>query len=71
MKQTRMQDKVFSGFVLLNLAEDVSVEKKMVKKDLINNVSSVLGRILLIYCHCVSLLEKVGIFEENKIYCGT
>ena len=69
MKQTRMQDKVFfvGFYILLNLAEDVSVEKKMVKKDLINNVSSVLGRNSIdLLSLCLNFLKKVSIFEENK-----
>lgn len=42
----RKQDKLlFVGFyILLNLAEDLSVEKKMVKKQLIPSLATTLGR---------------------------
>jgi hypothetical protein len=65
----RKQDKLlFVGFyVLLNLAEDVTVEKKMIKKSLIPQLIAMLTRNfedLLILV--VTFLKKLSMFEENK-----
>lgn len=66
---TRKQDKLlFVGFyILLNLAEDLNVEKKMVKKQLIQSLSITLNRNfedLLILC--VTFLKKLSLVGENK-----
>jgi hypothetical protein len=65
----RKQDKLLfvSFYVLLNLAEDVNVERKMIKKNLIQMLLSMLHRNfedLLILC--VTFLKKLSMFEENK-----
>lgn len=65
----RKQDKLlFVGFyILLNLAEDVTVERKMIKKSLIQQLTSMLNRTfedLLILS--VTFLKKLSMFEENK-----
>lgn len=66
----RKQDKLlFVGFyILLNLAEDVSVEKKMIKKGLIPQLIAILSsrtfEDLLILV--VTFLKKLSMFEENK-----
>jgi len=69
VKQTRQQDKVFfvGFYILLNLAEDVSVEKKMIKKDLIQSLDGVLNRSSIdLLSLCLNFLKKLSIFEENK-----
>lgn len=66
----RKQDKIlFVGFyILLNLAEDVSVEKKMVKKGLIPLLIAIVNHrkfedlLILI----MTFLKKLSVFEENK-----
>jgi len=54
-------------YVLFNLAEDVSVERKMVKKDLIKQLEAVLdhshGDLLILV---VTFLKKLSIYDENK-----
>lgn len=65
----RKQDKLLfvSFYVLLNLAEDVNVERKMIKKNLIQLLMSMLQRNfedLLILV--VTFLKKLSMFEENK-----
>jgi hypothetical protein len=68
-KLQRKQEKVFfvGFYVLLNLAEDVSVERKMVKKGLIENLLLAAERNssdLLVLT--VTFLKKLSVFEENK-----
>ena len=68
-KLLKKQDRVlFAGFyILLNLAEDFSMERKMVKKDLIPFLIEMLSRRsadLLILS--VTFLKKLSIFAENK-----
>lgn len=65
----RKQDRLlFVGFyILLNLAEDTSVERKMIKKGLIPSLMAMLSRKyehLLVLV--VTFLKKLSIFEENK-----
>jgi hypothetical protein len=66
---TRKQDKLlFVGFyILLNLAEDLTVERKMVRKQLIPSLAVTLTRRfedLLILC--VTFLKKLCTVGENK-----
>lgn len=66
---TRKQDKLLfvALYILLNLAEDLSVERKMVKKMLIPSLAFTLTRKfedLLILC--VTFLKKLCTVEENK-----
>jgi hypothetical protein len=64
------QDKLFfvGFYILLNLAEDVIVERKMMKKGLLNMLLSLLQQrsfedlLILI----VTFLKKLSMFEENK-----
>jgi hypothetical protein len=68
-KQGRSQNKIFfvGFYILLNLAEDVSVERKMVKKGLIASLDAVLSRSSVdLVSLCLSFLKKLCIFEENK-----
>lgn len=63
------QDKLLfvAFYILLNLAEDVTIEKKMIKKELINHLILMLSRKnadLLILT--VTFLRKLSIIEENK-----
>lgn len=66
---SRKQDRVFfvAFYILLNLAEDASVEKKMLKKGLIQMLLAMLGRryedLLLL---ALTFLKKLSVFEENK-----
>lgn len=65
----RKQEKVFfvGLYILMNLAEDISVERKMVKKGLLDLLIQSLDRSssdLLVLA--VTFLKKVSIFEENK-----
>jgi len=64
----RHEKMLFVAFcILLNLAEDVNVEKKMIKKDLLQNLTVMLDcnyNDLLILI--VTFLKKCCIFEENK-----
>lgn len=63
------QDKLLfvSLYILLNLAEEPAVEKKMVKKDLISRLDFMISRrnadLLVI---TVTMLRKLSIIEENK-----
>jgi hypothetical protein len=63
------QDKLLfvSLYILLNLAEEPVVEKKMVKKDLIKHLAFMLTRrnadLLVI---SVTMMRKLSIIEENK-----
>lgn len=54
-------------YVLFNLAEDVAVERKMVKKDLLQQLGAMLehsyGDLLIL---CTTFLKKLCIYEENK-----
>ena len=53
--------------MLLNIAEDVQIERKMVKKKITSYLGAALGRTnaeLLILT--VTFLKKLSIFEENK-----
>ncbi|KAG5175345.1 kinesin-associated protein [Tribonema minus] len=67
--QAKQQDKLlFVCFhVLINLAEDASTERKMVKRDLVQYLGSLLDRSSanLLYL-LVAFLKKLSIFEENK-----
>lgn len=63
------QDRVlFVGFyILLNLAEDATVERKMIKKGLLPSLLAMLCRSyeqLLVLA--VTFLRKLSVFEENK-----
>jgi hypothetical protein len=65
----RKQEKVFfvGLYILMNLAEDITVERKMVKKGLMDLLIQSLDRSssdLLVLA--VTFLKKVCIFEENK-----
>lgn len=66
---TRKQDKLLfvAFYILLNLAEDLSIERKMIKKSLITMLSRMLWRgyaDLLILV--VTFLKKLSTMEENK-----
>ena len=68
-KQSKKQDKVLfvAFYILINLAEDVSVEQKMLKKGLVESLLNMLNRTygeLLILL--ITFLKKLSIFEENK-----
>ena len=68
-RQVKMQNKVFfvGFYILLNLAEDVSVERKMVKKGLISSIDAALVRSSVdLVSLCLNFLKKLCIFEENK-----
>ncbi|RYG70131.1 hypothetical protein EON64_01030 [archaeon] len=66
---SRKQDRVFfvAFYILLNLAEDAGVEKKMLKKGLVQMLLAMLGRryedLLLLV---LTFLKKLSVFEENK-----
>lgn len=67
--QSRKQDKLLfvAFYILLNLAEDLSIERKMIKKNLITMLSRMLYRgyadlLILI----VTFLKKLSTIEENK-----
>ena len=67
--QIKKQNKVFfvGLHILLNLAENVTVERKMVNKNLVLYIESVLDRS---FCDLLMLslafLRKLSIYEENK-----
>ena len=68
-RQKARQDKIIfvALHLLINLAEDVSVEKKMVKKNLVQMLTENLSRrtpdcLMLI----LTFLRKLSIFSENK-----
>ena len=68
-KFIRKQDKLLFVclHVLMNIAEDVQIERKIVKRKCVKFLSAVLQRTnaeLLILC--VNFLKKLSIFEENK-----
>ena len=68
-KMQKKQEKIFfvGFYVLLNLAEDVAVERKMVKKGLIEHLLLAAERTssdLLVLT--VTFLKKLSVFEENK-----
>jgi len=68
----RKQDKLlFVGFyILLNLAEDVTVERKMVIRSLIPSLITTLGRRLDdLLILCVTFLKKLCTVGENKDTC--
>jgi hypothetical protein len=68
-KFQQKQDKLlFAAFyVLLNLAEDLNVERKMIKKDIVKYLALCLGRthsdLLLLV---LTFLKKISVFEDNK-----
>ena len=67
--QTRKQDKLLyvAFYILLNLAEDLAIERKMIKKSLIPMLTRMLYRgyaDLLILV--VAFLKKLSTIEENK-----
>lgn len=63
------QDKLLfvAFYILINLAEDISVERKMTKKNLLEFLDSMLDRgysdLLLL---TVTFLKKLSVFDENK-----
>lgn len=66
---TKKQDKLFfiSFYILINLAEDINTEKKMLKKSLISYLVDMLDHKyedLLILT--LTFLKKLSIYEENK-----
>ena len=63
------QDRFFyiTFYLLLNISEDVSIERKMRKRSIVTYLSSMLTRNnvdLLILC--VTFLKKLSIYKENK-----
>jgi len=65
---TKKQNKLLfiCFYILLNLAEDINTEKKMVKKDLVQMLLAMLSRTnedLLILA--ITFLKKLSMFEEN------
>jgi hypothetical protein len=65
----RKQDKLLfvAFYILLNLAEDLNVERKMIKNSLIPSIAVMLSRNfedLLILC--VTFLKKLSTIDENK-----
>lgn len=67
--RTRQQDKLlFVCFhVLINLAEDSSAERKMVKKNLIVHLSAVLDHTSANLLYLVAtFFKKLSVFDENK-----
>ena len=68
-KQVKKQDKLLfvAFYILLNLAEDVAVERKMLKKSLLDSLLSMLDRSFVdLLVLVVTFLKKTAIFEENK-----
>ncbi|CAM9329038.1 unnamed protein product [Ectocarpus sp. 4 AP-2014] len=67
--QTKRQDKLlFVGLhILINLAEEVSTERKMVRKGLVELLKSLLERasVNLLYL-TATFLKKLSVLEENK-----
>lgn len=68
-KLFKKQDKIFfvGFYILINLAEDVSVERKMIKKGLVDLLLKALDRTsadLLIIA--TKFLKKLSIYESNK-----
>ncbi|CAM9486517.1 unnamed protein product [Ascophyllum nodosum] len=67
--QTKRQDKLlFIGLhVLINLAEDVSIERKMVRRGLVELLGSMTERssVNLLYL-TATFLKKLSVLEENK-----
>lgn len=66
---TKKQDKLFfvAFYILINLAEDIGTEKKMLKKSLISYLVDMLDHKyedLLILS--LTFLKKLSIYEENK-----
>ena len=73
-KLEKKQSKILfiSFYILLNLAEDPTIERKMIKKGLIDYLLNALDRSssdLLILA--VTFLKKLSIYEENKNYFKT
>lgn len=74
----RKQDKLlFVGFyILLNLAEDMTVEKKMVKKQLIPSLAVTLGGFIsyffgcfsVLYFYCLLMLFLSCVGEQNLVF---
>lgn len=66
----KKQDKLLyvAFYILINLAEDINVEKKMIKKNLIQMLLSMLSHSsfsdLLVLT--LTFLKKLTIYEENK-----
>ena len=68
-KTQKKQDKLLfvAFYILLNLAEDVAVERKMLKKQLIDSLLSMLDHTFAdLLVLVVTFLKKTSIFEENK-----
>ena len=69
MRAIKKQDKILylCSYLLLNLSEDVTVERKMKKRRIVDYMLRLLERLnveLLILA--VTFLKKLSIFEENK-----
>lgn len=69
MRSVKKQDKLLylCSYLLLNLSEDVTVERKMKKRRIVDYMLRLLERLnveLLILA--VTFLKKLSIFEENK-----
>lgn len=78
MEKEKLHDLVFTKkqnkllfvcfYILLNLADDINTEKKMMKKDLSNMMLAMLSRAnedLLVLV--ITFLKKLSMFEENII----
>ena len=68
-KTQKKQDKLLfvAFYILLNLAEDVAVERKMLKKQLLDSLLSMLDHTFAdLLVLVVTFLKKTSIFEENK-----
>lgn len=65
----KRQDKVLfvAFFILMNFAEDISVERKMIKRGIIEMLCSMLTKsgvdVLVL---AITFLKKLSVFEENK-----
>ncbi|CAN0207211.1 unnamed protein product, partial [Discosporangium mesarthrocarpum] len=67
--QKKRQDKLLfvSLHVLINLAEDVGIERKMVRKGLVELLGALLDRASVNLLYLVAtFLKKLAVFEENK-----
>lgn len=69
VKLVQKQDKLLfvAFYILLNLAEDLSVEKKMIKKDVVLYLVGCLGRAHPdLLALVITFLKKISVFEDNK-----
>lgn len=65
----KRQDKVlFVAFcILMNFAEDITVERKMIKRGIIEMLCSMLTRSSVdVLVLAITFLKKLSVFEENK-----